>query len=295
MPAWRIHGPRDLEHLSGPFDLIGDVHGCLTELVELLDKLGWDITVDERGRPDGASHPEGRLAVFVGDLVDRGPDTPGVLRLVMGMCAAGHAVSVMGNHDWKLARALGGADVVVRHGLAESLEQIAAVAGGRPVRADEPLPDGGASTSSPSHLPHPAEPDFPERVRRFLADLPIHLLLDGGALVVVHAGLKEEFHGRESGAVRSFALYGDVGGRYTPEGMPIRREWERSYRGAARVVYGHWPVTRAAWVNNTMCLDTGCVFGETLTALRYPELEIVDVDAHGDWWEPSRPRREPAL
>lgn len=245
------------------------MHGCLSELVELLEKLGWRVTADAHGRPDGASHPEGRLAVFVGDLVDRGPDTPGVLRLVMGMCAAGTAVSVMGNHDWKLARALGGADVVVRHGLAESLEQIAALAD--------------------------ADPDFPDRARRFLAKLPIHLLLDGGDLVVAHAGLKEEFHGRESGAVRAFALYGDVSGRYTADGMPIRIEWERRYSGAARVVYGHWPVTRAEWVNNTMCLDTGCVFGNALTALRYPELEVVDVAAHGRWWEASRPLREPAL
>lgn len=245
------------------------MHGCLSELVELLEKLGWEVTVDGHGHPDGASHPEGRLAVFVGDLVDRGPDTPGVLRLVMGMCDAGTAVSVMGNHDWKLARALGGADVVVRHGLAESLEQIAALAD--------------------------ADPDFPDRARRFLAKLPIHLLLDGGDLVVAHAGLKEEFHGRESGAVRAFALYGDVTGRYTADGVPIRIEWERRYSGAARVVYGHWPVTRAEWVNNTMCLDTGCVFGNALTALRYPELEVVDVDAHGRWWEASRPLREPAL
>lgn len=257
------------------------MHGCLSELVELLEKLGWEVTVDGHGHPDGASHPEGRLAVFVGDLVDRGPDTPGVLRLVMGMCDAGDALCVMGNHDWKLARALGGADVTVRHGLAESLEQIGAVAEGRRV-----APDGRA---------HPAEPDFPERVRGFLRALPIHLVLAGGDLVVVHAGLKEEFHGRASREVRAFALYGDVTGRYTADGVPIRREWEQNYSGAARVVHGHWPVTRAEWVNNTMCLDTGCVFGGTLTALRYPELDVVGVPARDRWWEPSRPAREPAL
>ena len=246
----------------------------------MLTRLGWDVGADDVGRPVRASHPGGRVAVFVGDLVDRGPDTPGVLRLVMGMCDAGDALCVMGNHDWKLARALGGADVTVRHGLAESLEQIGTVAEGRRV-----APDGRA---------HPTEPDFPERVRGFLRALPIHLVLAGGDLVVVHAGLKEEFHGRASREVRAFALYGDVGGR-APDGMPIRREWERNYSGAARVVYGHWPVTRAEWVNNTMCLDTGCVFGGSLTALRYPELDVVGVPARDRWWEPSRPPREPAL
>ncbi|MFD5867775.1 metallophosphoesterase [Corynebacterium sp. NPDC060344] len=271
-----------MRHLTGPFDIIGDVHGCLAELVELLERLGWRVSADGRGRPNGAEHPDGRLAVFVGDLVDRGPDTPGVLRLAMGMVAAGTALSVMGNHDWKLARALGGADVAVRHGLAESLEQIDAAA------------DADAAAAAAAADATAGDPGFRERVRGFLAGLPIHLVLDGGALVVAHAGLKEEFHGRESGAVRSFALYGDVGG-YSADGLPIRREWERNYAGRARVVYGHWPIREATWVNNTMCVDTGCVFGNALTALRYPELEVVDVAAHDRWWEASRPLREPAL
>ncbi len=246
----------------------------------MLADLGWRVTTDEHGRPVGASHPEGRRAVFVGDLVDRGPDSAGVLRLVMGMCADGDALTVQGNHDAKLARALRGAQVNVRHGLAQSLAQIDAVATGRPVV------DGGPA--------HPAEPDFPDRVLRFLDAMAIHLVLDGGDLVVAHAGLKEAFHGRESHEVCSFALYGDVRGEYTPEGLPVRREWEREYRGDARVVYGHTPITRAEWVNRTMCLDTGCVFGGELTALRYPELEVVAVPARRTWWEPTAPRREPA-
>ncbi|GAA2246433.1 hypothetical protein GCM10010145_11820 [Streptomyces ruber] len=68
----------DLTHLTGPFDIIGDIHGCASELETLLGKLGY---------VDG-THPEGRTAVFVGDLVDRGPDTPGVLRRVMSMVTA---------------------------------------------------------------------------------------------------------------------------------------------------------------------------------------------------------------
>ena len=114
----------DLRHESGPFDVIGDVHGCLTELLALLEKLGYALTRDDSGRVVGAAHPEGRRAVFLGDLVDRGPDTPGVLRTVMGMVAAGSALCVPGNHDVKLMRKLRGRDVRVTHGLAESLEQL---------------------------------------------------------------------------------------------------------------------------------------------------------------------------
>ncbi len=104
----------DLRHESGPFDVIGDVHGCRSELESLLGRLGYAIA----GDGTDAVHPEGRRAVFVGDLVDRGPDSPGVLRLVMGMVAAGHAYAVPGNHENKLVRALQGRAVQVSHGLA---------------------------------------------------------------------------------------------------------------------------------------------------------------------------------
>ena len=116
----------DLRDRTGPFDIIGDVHGCASELRTLLTELGWQLELDDAGLAVGAVHPEGRTAVFVGDLVDRGPDTPGVLRLVMGMVAAGTALCVSGNHEAKLVRALRGANVKVAHGLAESLAQLAA-------------------------------------------------------------------------------------------------------------------------------------------------------------------------
>ncbi|SES12075.1 polynucleotide kinase-phosphatase [Actinokineospora terrae] len=245
---------------TGPFDVIGDVHGCRVELEELLGELGYAIDRDERGRAVGAAHPAGRRAVFVGDLVDRGPDTPGVLRLAMGMVESGSALAVSGNHEHKLLRALRGKQVTVRHGLAESLEQLAA----------EP-------------------PEFVERATAFCDSLIGHYVLDGGALVVAHAGLPEEFHGRASGRVRSFALYGETTGETDEYGLPVRYPWARDYRGRAMVLYGHTPVPDAEWVNSTMCLDTGCVFGGKLTALRYPERELVSVAAHEVWYEPVRP------
>ncbi len=249
----------DLRHKTGPFDVIGDVHGCRAELEALLDQLGYAIERDEEGRAVGASHPD-RRAIFVGDLVDRGPDTPGVLRMVMAMTAAGHAFCVPGNHEDKLLRALRGRNVQVTHGLAESLVQISA---------------------------EPAA--FRERLDAWLDALVSHYVLDGGRLVVAHAGLKQSYHGRASGRVRSFALYGETTGETDEYGLPVRHPWAEDYRGKAMVLYGHTPTQTPQWVNGTLCLDTGCVFGGRLTALRYPERELVSVAAQRVWYEPSRP------
>jgi polynucleotide kinase-phosphatase len=255
----------DRRDVTGPFDIIGDVHGCASELRTLLAELGWEIRYAD-GQAVGASHPEGRTAVFVGDLVDRGPDTPGVLRLVMGMVGGGDALCVAGNHEAKLVRALRGANVQVRHGLAESLAQL-----------DR----------------EPAE--FRDGALGFMDGLLSHYVLDEGRLVVAHAGLKESYHGRSSGRVRAFALYGDTTGETDEYGLPVRYPWAREYRGRAMVVYGHTPVPEPEWVNNTICLDTGVVFGGRLTALRYPSREIVQVEAENQWYEPVRPLRAPTV
>ena len=250
----------DRRDLAGPFDIVGDVHGCASELRTLLTELGWELSYDDQGRAVGARHPEGRTALFVGDLVDRGPDTPGVLRLVMGMVAAGTALSVSGNHEAKLVRALKGAKVQVSHGLGESLQQL------------------GAESE-----------EFRADALAFMDGLIAYFRLDAGRLVVAHAGLKEAYHGRSSGRVRSFALYGDTNGETDEYGLPVRYPWAKDYRGEAMVVYGHTPVPEAEWVNNTICLDTGVVFGGKLTALRYPERQVVSVPAEQQWYEPVRP------
>ncbi|MFB7329406.1 polynucleotide kinase-phosphatase [Streptomyces sp. NPDC056190] len=245
----------DLTHLTGPFDIIGDIHGCSAELESLLVKLGYT---------DGA-HPEGRTAVFVGDLVDRGPDSPGVLRRVMSMAEAGNALCVPGNHENKYGRHLKGRKVQPTHGLAETIAQM----------------EGESE-------------EFRARVREFIDGLVSHYVLDGGRLVVSHAGLPEKYHGRTSGRVRSHALYGDTTGETDEFGLPVRYPWAEDYRGRAAVVYGHTPVPEATWLNNTICLDTGAVFGGKLTALRWPERELVDVPAERVWYEPARPLRTEA-
>ncbi|MEU3995994.1 polynucleotide kinase-phosphatase [Streptomyces fungicidicus] len=245
----------DLTQLTGPFDIIGDIHGCSAELEALLGKLGYT---------DGV-HPEGRTAVFVGDLVDRGPDSPAVLRRVMAMVKAGHALCVPGNHENKYGRHLKGRKVQHTHGLAETVAQM----------------DGESQ-------------EFRAEVREFIDGLVSHYVLDGGRLVVCHAGLPEKYHGRTSGRVRSHALYGETTGETDEFGLPVRYPWAEDYRGRAAVVYGHTPVPEATWLNNTICLDTGAVFGGRLTALRWPERELVDVPAERVWYEPARPLRTEA-
>ena len=250
-PLWNN---RRQEH--GPFDLIGDVHGCFDELVELLRLLNYGV--DEAAFT--IQPPAGRKLVFVGDLVDRGPKTPPVLRLVMNAVAGGAALCVPGNHDVKLMRALRGCEVTIQHGLAESLAQLA------------------------------GEPEnFRRRVGDFIDDLVSHYVLDDGQLVVAHAGMKESMQGRGSGAVREFALYGETTGETDEFGLPVRFNWAGEYRGAAMVVYGHTPVPHPEWLNHTINLDTGCVFGGKLTALRYPEKELVSVPARRAYAQPRKP------
>jgi protein phosphatase len=250
-PLWN---DRRSDH--GPFDIIGDIHGCYDELVDLLTDLGY--LVDSDGST--VTPPEGRWALFLGDLVDRGPAIPAVLRLVMAMVSTGAALCIPGNHEVKLLRALNGKNVTQTHGLAQSLEQLAA----------EP-------------------PEFSREVANFIDSLVGHYVLDEGRLVVAHAGLPEKLQGRASRQVRAVALYGDTSGETDDYGLPVGYPWAEEYRGKALVVYGHTPVPDPVWVNKTICIDTGCVFGGRLSALRYPERELVSVPAREVYYEPVRP------
>ncbi|MGC0363951.1 protein phosphatase [Rhodococcus sp. 27YEA15] len=254
----------DLRTNHGPFDVIGDIHGCRRELESLLTALGYTLEYGPDGAAVNAAPPAGRTAAFLGDYVDRGPDSVGVLRLVMAMTAAGHAIAVPGNHENKLVKALRGKKVTLSHGLAETLDQLAG-------ESDE----------------------FRREVAQFCDGLVAHLVVDDGHLVLAHAGLKEAYHNRASGRVRSFALYGDTTGETDEFGLPVRYPWAQDYRGSATVLYGHTPVREVEWINNTACLDTGCVFGGSLTAMRYPEREIVSVPAERVWYEPTVPLAPP--
>jgi protein phosphatase len=250
----------------GPFDIIGDVHGCADELEELLALLGYAVRLEGSGaeRRVVTSAPPGRRAFFVGDLVDRGPRSPDVLRIAMSMVGAGQAFAVPGNHDIKFLRWVGGRNVKLTHGLDRTVAQMA-------------------------HEP----PAFKQEVAAFLEGLVSHAWLDGGRLAVAHAGIKEEMLGRSARAVREFCLYGETSGETDEFGLPIRYHWAADYRGKTAIVYGHTPVPEAAWFNNTLCIDTGAVFGGKLTALRWPEKEIVSVPAARVYSEPIRPFGHP--
>ena len=253
----------DKKDETGPFDIIGDVHGCFDELYELLTTLGYQINhveTDDSNFGFEVLAPHDRKAVFVGDLVDRGPDSPGVLRLVMSMVHSGVAYCVPGNHDIKLLKYLSGKQVQIKHGLEVTVKQL----------------------ESESIA-------FKQSVRQFLYGLISHYVLDKGNLVVAHAGLKEEMQGRASGAIRSFCMYGETTGEIDEFGLPVRYNWAKEYRGKAKVVYGHTPVPDAEWLNRTMDIDTGCVFGGKLTALRYPEEELVSVKAQQVYYQPVKP------
>jgi protein phosphatase len=252
-PLWN-----NLKGEHGPFDIIGDIHGCFDELSALLQKLGYQI--GDRDTNFALTPPDGRKAFFVGDLVDRGPRIPDVLRLVMNAVAAGTGLCVPGNHDIKLLRHLKGRNVQLTHGLADSITQL-----------------------------ENETPEFKQQVAGFIDDLVSHYVLDDGNLVVAHAGLKEEMQGRGSGKVRDFALYGETTGETDEFGLPVRYNWAADYRGKATVVYGHTPVAEPEWLNRTINIDTGCVFGGNLTALRYPEKELVSVPAVCTYYESVKP------
>ena len=246
---------------AGPIDIIGDVHGCRQELQDLLAELGYRI--ESEAADGGATRyrvtpPGNRRALFLGDLVDRGPDSAGTLELVMDMVDAGAALAVQGNHDNKLMRALAGRDVQRSHGLAGTMEAL------------EKRPEA-----------------FRERVHAFLESMASHFVLDEGNIVAAHAGMAEHLQNRAGREVREFGLYGDADGSTDDDGLPIRGDWAKAYRGSAAVVYGHTPAARPEWVNNTLCIDTGCVWGGSLTALRYPEREIVQAPARRAYESPA--------
>jgi len=253
-PLWNN---RKQEH--GPFDIIGDVHGCFTELQELLSTLGYEVIKSKEGNFQ-VKHSQNRKVIFLGDLVDRGPQTPEVLRLVIDMVAQGTALCVKGNHDDKLMKYLLGKDVLLQHGLEKTAEQLALITR-----------------------------DFKEEIKAFIDNLIAHYVLDDGKLIVAHAGLPAEMHGRASAAVRAFCLYGETTGEIDEFGLPVRYNWAKNYQGKAMVVYGHTPVPSAEWLNNTINIDNGCVFGGKLTALRYPEKELVSIPAKEVYSEPIRP------
>lgn len=267
-PVLPPRGSPDLRHVRGPFDIIGDVHGCADELTDLLGRLGHAVRLGgdgDRRRAIYEGHSSRKL-VFVGDFVDRGPRSPDVMRIVMMLVGSGVALAVPGNHDVKFRRWLDGRDVKISHGLEQTVAQMAAESTG-----------------------------FRDAIKHFLETLPYHLWLDGGRLVVAHAGIEASMIGTETERTRSFCLFGDTDSARDPNGISRRFHWAAHYRGTAAVVYGHTPIGEVAWVNDTLCIDTGCCFGGTLTALQWPERRTIQVPARKRYAEALRPFGHPPV
>ena len=235
-------------------DIIGDVHGCYDELVELLVTLGHENLTEPNRLPVHDGLPR---VLFVGDLVDRGDQSIDVLRLVMRLCTKGYARMVLGNHDHRFLRWLQGRDVAIEHGLDTTIYQLRAL----PARQQEA---------------------FGDVVTAFLSTVPLALRFDQGKAVVVHAAwrprMKEE---TELKRLRYYAMYGPVTGERTPQGFPVRIDWASTYKGPEFAVFGHQVYLKPYRRKFTCGIDTGCVFGGALTALRYPSMEIVSIKSHG--------------
>lgn len=227
-------------------DVIGDIHGCFQEFKELTTMLGYSW---ESGIP---IHNE-RMLAFVGDLTDRGPESLKVIETVFKLVVqAKKAYYVPGNHCNKLYRFFIGNKVQITHGLETTVAEYEA-------------------------LDKNAQKQIRGKFIELYEQAPLYDRLDGGKLVIAHAGIREDYIGSHDSKVKTFVLYGDISGKNNPDGTPVRGDWAKHYGGSAWIVYGHTPVKEPRLVNNTVNIDTGAVFGGKLTSLRYPEMKTVSV------------------
>lgn len=228
-------------------DIIGDIHGCYLELLELLDKLGYK-------QIDGTfQHPHTRIPIFVGDITDRGPDSLKTIELVHQLVIEQNLGRyVPGNHCNKLYRYFLGNNVKAVHGLETTIAEYTA--------------------QSKSEQ---------DKIRGKFVELyeqaNLYEVISEVNVVVAHAGIKADLIGRYDKKARTFVLYGDISGKKHPDGRPVRRDWAQHYDGDRWIVYGHTPVKEARFVNQTVNIDLGCVFGNKLAAFQLPEETIVSV------------------
>jgi protein phosphatase len=227
-------------------DIIGDIHGCYDEFKELTKKLGYEW------KNDIPVHPQGRKLGFVGDLTDRGPQSLKMIETVYSLVNSKLAYYVPGNHCNKLYRFFLGRKVQITHGLETTVAEYESLSSDKQV-------------------------EIRKKFMKLYENAPLYEVLDNGKLVIAHAGIRADYIGRYDRKVQTFVLYGDITGETNPDGTPVRRDWAKHYKGQAWIIYGHTPVKEPRAVNRTVNIDTGCVFGGKLTALRYPEMETVSV------------------
>jgi len=227
-------------------DIIGDIHGCYEEFVALTKKLGYNWNT---GIP---LHHENRILGFVGDLTDRGPESLRTIATVANLVKQKKALYVPGNHCNKLYRYFLGRNVSQTHGLETTVAEYLA-------------------------LPTLKQKQIRYQFMELYENSPLYQVLDDKKLIIAHAGIREDLIGRFDKRVQTFVLYGDITGNKDADGFPERRNWAKNHRSESIIVYGHTPVREPHIQNRTYNIDTGCVFGGHLTAIRYPELQLVNV------------------
>jgi len=218
--------------------IVGDVHGCREELEDLLEESGWE---------------EGDQLVSVGDLVAKGPDSLGVVRLMRKL----EGRAVRGNHDqhclkWWEAK-----------------------------RAGEDLP-----TLKSTH--RRVADELEDEDWEWLADLPLWIELPEHDALVVHAGLIPDLPLEEQDPddlMNMRSILGDgTTSRYYEEGKP----WASLWPGPRVVVFGHDAVRGLQSRAHSMGLDTGCVYGGWLTGLWLPGRDLVSVPARATYAQPGK-------
>ncbi|HBW38451.1 polynucleotide kinase-phosphatase [Desulfosporosinus sp. BICA1-9] len=248
-----------VKEVGAGLDFIGDIHGCYSEYLELLDKLGY--LQNEEGL---YVHPEGRKLVSVGDILGRGPQSIECLKFFINHVEKELAYMVDSNHGWKIARWLSGRNVELAHG-----DEIVAA-------EFENLEKGQGKE---------AAEQFKEKVKNFLLTAPSNLVFlkhRVGVIVATHAGIRDSYIGKQSKRISDFCRYGDTDGA-DDAGKPIRKDWFVHHQSGEIIVWGHDPRPLPQVINNTINIDQGVVFGGRLTAYRYPQKTFVSVVAHEDY------------
>lgn len=246
-----------MEALCKMFDIIGDPHGCLYELTQLLERLNY------RRKGNIYEPPDNRTLVFVGDLTDRGWSSGELLLFAMDMFAAGRARFVLGNHDDKLKRWAMGRNVQVRHGLDKTVDDIERMEIDR------------------------------NKIIEFFEQMPYFLSIDDNRLIITHAAWRERFfeYSPFDKKCRSWCLFGPTTGKRLDNGLPDRIDWVANREikeSSPLIVYGHYAYDKIREENRTVGIDTSCVFGGSLSAFQYPEMKVVQIKSRQVYFENNR-------
>ncbi len=213
---------------------IGDIHGCAAELRVLLNKLPLD---------------DDPTLVFLGDYVDRGPDSKEVIEIILDLRTKYRVVALMGNHEAMFV---------------DFINQPNSVDAGAFIF------NGGSSTLA-SYGDGKGNFHFPDRHVEFLNDLELYYETD--EYFFVHAGIPDIPLSQLSAEHREHMLW--MRGKF----LASHFHWGKV------IVHGHTPVTRVAVTPNRINLDTGCVYNHRLSAMTFPERQLFSVHRR----QPSKP------